>query len=251
MSLNTISEVTILIWPVLVLVAILSPILVPDRLTQGKLFAGWESTFLGAAFFWFIPVYFVLSVPFEGDIDKVPFWASVGHVLKDAQAHLSTPWVLVFATGYAVAGLAWAVLHFWLYARRLGQQYVLERDTWMREHNLKSLEGLTAEERLWFDSVLANVQMSMIYSGDFPLRPLQQKRFFAANLLMWPLTLFAYLLGDLVLDVARHLVFVARNWLYRYWEKGMIPYFADEAYCRAKLAALAEQVEAPDQEVPA
>ncbi|KVP39676.1 hypothetical protein [Burkholderia ubonensis] len=240
MALNTLSEVTILIWPVLILIAVLSAVFLPDRLAGSiqRQAAGWMSIIFAVAFFWFIPIYLVLSIPYTGDIEKVEFWASVWHVLKDAAAHLTAPWALAIVSAYVVAGIVWAVVYFWLYARRLGQQYVQERDSWMRDNDLKSLEGLTPAKRKEFSKVLNKVKEGMLYEGDFPLRPLQQKRFFAANLMLWPATLLCYLIGDMALDVARHIWFALRNWIRRYWEKGMAEYLADDALCRARLAEM-------------
>lgn len=134
---------------------------------------------------------------------------------------------------YAVVGLGWAVAHFWLYARRLGQVYVMERDTWLSSCKRTNLEGLSAAERAEFEQVLAKVRRSMLYSGDFPLAPLQQKRFFVANTMLWPLTLSYYVLGDLALDAARYVWFALRKWIHRRWEAGMTEYLADDALCRA------------------
>jgi len=240
MTLDTWTKVIILMWPALVLVVILAPLLMTDRRDRidgsDKLVGHLMGSILFAAVGWFIPVYMVLSVPYKGNIDKVDFMASVWHVFKGAAAHLSAPGSAAVAGGYVAAGLVWAVVHFWLYARRLGQQYVMERDAWLVENGLTSLEGLTREQRKSFDKVLAAVKSSMLYEGDFPLRPLQQKRFFAANVLLWPVTLLFYLLADVVLDVARHVSFVLRTWIQRRWESGMAGYLADDALCRAKLA---------------
>ncbi|KWU26444.1 hypothetical protein [Burkholderia cenocepacia] len=240
MSLDTWTKVIILMWPALVLVVILAPLLMTDRRDRldgsEQLTGHFMGVILCAAVFWFVPVGMALSVPYRGDFDKVEFWASVWHVLKGAAAHLSAPGSIAIAGGYVAAGLVWAVVHFWLYARRLGQQYVMERDAWMRENGVSTLEGLAREQRKSFDKVLAAVKSSMLYEGDFPLRPLQQKRFFAANVLLWPVTLLFYLFADLVLDVARYVSFVLRTWIQRRWESGMAEYLADDALCRAKLA---------------
>lgn len=140
---------------------------------------------------------------------------------------------------YGVAGLAWAIMHFWLYARRLGQVYVMERDTWLRARSRTNLEGLTADERKAFDHVLAKVKYAMLYDGEFPLQPLQQKRFFIANSMLWPVTLLYYLLADLAVDAARYVWFAMRNWIHRRWVAGMAEYLADDAVCRAFQAEMA------------
>ena len=238
MAIASYIEFTILLWPALLLLALLTTVLMPDRLGGQKdrvitLTGGlWVVSLL-----WCVPIYLILSVPFKGDFDKVQFFATVGHVLRGAAAHLASPWLLCILAGYGVAGLAWTIAYFWIYARRLGQQYVMERDGWMRTNNLSSLEGLTQAQRKSFKQVLEAVQAEMLYDGDFPLRPLQQKRFFAANLTLWPVTLLVYLVGDMALDVARQIWFAMRNWIHSRWEKGMAEYLADDALCRARMAA--------------
>jgi hypothetical protein len=137
---------------------------------------------------------------------------------------------------YAGAGLAWAVAHFWLYARRLGQVYVIERDAWLRANGRTNLDGISPEERASFENVLSMVKSKMLYEGDFPLQPLQQKRFFIANSVLWPLTLMWYLFADMAVDAARYVWFALRNWIHRLWQAGMAEYLADEATCRALIA---------------
>lgn len=137
---------------------------------------------------------------------------------------------------YAGAGLVWAVGHFWLYARRLGQVYVMERDAWLRAKGRANLEGLSVEDRASFETVLTKVKSKMLYKGDFPLQPLQQKRFFIANSLLWPLTLAWYLFADMTVDAARYVWFALRHWIHRRWQAGMAEYLADEATCRALIA---------------
>jgi hypothetical protein len=153
---------------------------------------------------------------------------------------LTAPGAILGLAVYAAAGFVWAIVYFWLYARRLGQHYVMERDEWMRGQQLTSLESVSAEQRADFTvKVLDKVKSHMPYDGDFPLRALQQKRFFAANVTLWPATLLFYVIGDMALDVARQVWFAFRGWIRRYWEAGMADYLADDALCRAQLAATA------------
>ncbi|RQR65519.1 hypothetical protein DIE18_03460 [Burkholderia sp. Bp9125] len=56
--------------------------------------------------------------------------------------------------------------------------------------------------------------------------------------MLWPLTLVTYLLGDLVVDVARSVWFALRDWIHRRWATGMTEYLEDDALCRAHLAQL-------------
>lgn len=139
---------------------------------------------------------------------------------------------------YLAAGLAWAVGHFGLYARRLGQTYVLERDCWMRARNLKSLEDLSPAARDEFQQVIDKVKGDMLYEGDFPLQPLQQKRMFVGNLLLWPATLLFYFVSDLAVDGARYVWFALRGYVQKRWESGMALYLADEALCHKRLGEL-------------
>jgi hypothetical protein len=235
MTLQHFTDIIILLWPAITVATVMAVLFMPTRAR-----AGWGgiagAVLFTAAVLWGVFIEFLLTVPYRGDFDHVEFWASVSHVWKPVIAHITAPWAVTAMVSYFVVGFAWAVAYFWLYARRLGRRYVLERDIWLRAHQRTSLEGLTAELRLKFDTVVATVKKEMIYAGDFPLRPLQQKRFFAANLLLWPMTVLAYLVGDMALDVARHTWFRLRNWVLQRWEKGMPEFFADEALCREKLA---------------
>jgi len=134
--------------------------------------------------------------------------------------------------GYAVIGLVWAVTYFWLYARRLGVRYVMERDNWLRANRLDKLDEITSAQRESFTTgVLGNVKREMLYDGDFPLKPLQQKRFFGVNLMLWPVTAFWYLAGDLAMDVAQRCWFVLRGWIHSKWAAAMSEYLADDALC--------------------
>jgi hypothetical protein len=235
MSFHQFTQTIILLWPVLAMVALMGLFFVPDRIQSARSGVA-VPIFVAAALFWWVVIWLTLSVPYKGDFDRVEFWATVLPVWRAAAHGFKTPWALAGLVGYVVAGFVWAVAYFWIYARRLGQRYVLERDIWLRDHGLTSLQALTAEQRVKFDTVVSRVRNEMVYPGDFPLRPLQQKRFFAANLTLWPVTLLVYLVGDMALDVARQIWFVLRNWIWRRWVSGMSEYFADDALCREKLA---------------
>ena len=166
--------------------------------------------------------------------------AAVGNVwvwLADLKAR-SSAFGLVLLSVYAVVGFAWSIAHFWLYARRLGQLYVMERDSWLRARNRTNLDGLSQDERKDFETVLAKVKAAMLYDGEFPLQPLQQKRFFIANAVLWPATLAWYLFADMALDAARYIWFSLRGWIRRQWEAGMTQYLEDDALCRALMAEM-------------
>ena len=214
----------------------LSGVLLPDRYGRGFGKAVWMVAAFGAtAFLALLPEFYAGFGPLPSGA------AAAGNLWVWLAECRDRPSALTLAAlgFYAGAGLAWAIAHFWLYARRLGQVYVLERDAWLRARNRTNLEGLTSDERKAFDEVLAKVKAQMLYEGDFPLQPLQQKRFFIANSMLWPLTLFCYLLGDVALDAARYVWFALRNWIHRLWEARMAEYLADDATCRAYLAELA------------
>lgn len=153
----------------------------------------------------------------------------------------SSAFAVVFLSVYGGAGLVWSIAHFWLYARRLGQLYVMERDAWLRARSRNSLEGLSQDERKEFETVLHKVTSEMLYDGEFPLQPLQQKRFFIANALLWPITLTWYLFANMALDTARYVWFALRCWIRRQWESGMTQYLEDDATCRALMAELTEK----------
>lgn len=159
------------------------------------------------------------------------FWVKVDAFCKQSGSLPS-----IVGGAYLLAGLIWAVSHFTLYARRLGQMYVLERDCWMQEHELASLEGLSSDLRTDFQKVLEKVKAKMLYTGDFPLRPFQQKRMFVGNVLLWPATLAFYLLSDFAMDAARYIWFAVRGYVQRRWEHGMAEYLADDALCKSFLS---------------
>lgn len=157
------------------------------------------------------------------------------HVLGDAFVPL--------ALGYPVIGTVWAIVYFWLYARRLGQSYVQERDSWLSRHAYQRIEDIPSERHEEFKTdVLGLVQSKMIYPGDFPLRTLQQKRFFVGNFMWWPVTIAVYLLSDLVTDIARSIWFAFREMIHRHWVAGMPQYLADDAYCQKLVAGQGAEV---------
>jgi hypothetical protein len=207
--------------------------LMPDR------YGRWVSKFvmIGAGFLAF--GFLAMAPEIHADMGPLPTGAAAnGNVWVWLAEFRDRPSALSLAAlgSYAAAGLVWAIAHFWLYARRLGQVYVMERDAWLRARNQTDLNALSADERLAFQQVLTKVKREMLYTGDFPLAPLQQKRFFIANSMLWPVTLLYYLLADLSLDAARYVWFALRNWIHRRWEAGMAEYLADDATCRAYIA---------------
>lgn len=236
MSLTFVTEIIIQLWPVLLVLAALFTLFLPDRVARRSniVMGRIQATLWVSAISWFLPIWMALSVRHKGDLSATPFWGPVSDVLVQSAARFTASGTVLFSAAYAAAGLVWAVGYFWLYARRLGQKYVMERDQWMRSNQLESLGGMSALQRNDFDTtVLGKVKGDMVYEGDFPLRPLQQKRFFAANLILWPATLLGYMIGDMALDFARHVWFVLRAWIRRRWEAGMAEYLADEALCRS------------------
>lgn len=243
MSLKSVIEILITVWPVLIVLAIVATLFIPDRVKHSanesanrkvEIFLTWTWV---AALGWFLPIMMAQSIPNKGDIGAAPFWSVVCDVFAHTAKGITAPATVACLIAYAAGGLVWALVYFWVYARRLGQQYVMERDDWMRGQQLSSLAGVTAEQREDFGiKVLGKVKSRMLYNGDFPLRPLQQKRFFAANLTLWPATLLVYLLGDLAMDVARQIWFALRTWVRRHWEAGMAEYLADDKLCRSYLS---------------
>lgn len=147
--------------------------------------------------------------------------------------------------GYPVIGTVWAIVYFWLYARRLGQCYVQERDGWLSRHAYQRIEDIPAERHDEFKTdVLGVVQSKMIYQVDFPLRTLQQKRFFVGNFMWWPVTIAVYLLSDLVTDMARTIWFALREVIHRHWVTGMPQYLEDDAYCQKLVASQGKEARA-------
>lgn len=241
MDFEFVQKAVVLACPGLFLLALAASVFVPDRLvskpdsaTETLISRLWAVAILWAV----IPAPLMLTVEHKGDIGAIKL-AAIEAIFAEAAAELSGPLSAAYAVAYAIVGLAWTVLHFWLYARRLGLKYVMERDHWLQGNNLKSLEGLTSEQRESFTTqVTDKVKESMLYQGDFPLRTLQQKRFFIANITFWPATLLFYLLADFAVDVARRVWFTFRNHIHRYWESAMAEYIADEALCAVFQAKL-------------
>lgn len=236
MTFEFITKAVVLACPVFFLLALVASVFVPDRLISKRdndaekfITALWSLAFLWAL----VPVTLVLSAAHKGDIGAITL-SSIETIFAEAAAGLTGVLSVTDLAIYTIAGFTWTVVHFWLYARRLGLKYVMERDLWLQTKNLKSLEGLTQEQRASFTSeVVQKVKESMLYDGDFPLRTLQQKRFFVANLTFWPATLLFYVIGDFAVDVARRVWFSLRKRIHRYWEAAMSEYIADGALCEA------------------
>lgn len=225
-------HVDIRIQFVLALIGVLffSVLILPDRYDKAmdgvRKFSAWGLAFL-AAFVTCVAPTRETIIQVLGPVSSGNFWG----LLNEYQKNPGLIPVIAFAVYFAL-GLAWAIGHFWLYARRLGHLYVLERDAWLRARGLKSLADLPKEAHAEFQAVLEKVKSKMHYEGDFPLQPLQQKRFFVANLMLWPVTLLYYLLGDVTVDVARYIWFAFRGYITKRWEAQMGLYLADDARCQ-------------------
>jgi hypothetical protein len=189
------------------------------------------------AIFWWVPAY--MTQHGAANLNVPGFWPAVLQMLRTERAWLHAGLMPVILGGYFAVGLVWAVVYFWVYARRMGHLYVAERDAWLARAGVASLDSLSAEQKLKFRTVLETVKRQMLYRGEFPLRPFQQKRFFTANLVLWPLTLACYLVGDLVVDIARSVWFALRNWIHAQWRAGMAEYLEDELTCCEYDASLA------------
>ena len=242
---NSIFNIMIPLWPVVILFALMVTLFLPDRhwrllgarTDSGELERMTPCLLLWAiAALWFLPAY--MATPGAPQFDAPTFWPAVHAQLSAQRVLLESIAAPALLAAYGTIGMVWAVVYFWLYARRLGQRYVMERDLWLREEGVDSLDGLTDAQRRRFQEVLDAVRAQMLYRGDFPLRPLQQKRFFVSNVVLWPLTLVTYLLGDLVVDVARSVWFALRGWIHGCWVVGMTEYLEDDALCRAYLEQL-------------
>jgi hypothetical protein len=252
---NPVFNFTIPWWPVVIFLAIAWSLFLPDRYRDGGIGRVDTDRFVTRgiglilwlfALLWFIPGY--MSTPGAADFDTSSaslvqgtqgYWPAVGYVFGAEYGWLRHGgWVPLLLAAYVVLGVVWAIVYFWIYARRLSYLYVLKRDAWMVEHGVTGLVDLTAEQTRKFNTVIAAVQGEMLYRGAFPLKAGQQKRFFVANVTLWPLTLVCWLVGDFVLDVARGIWFALRGWIHRQWVKGMAQYLADEAVCKAYIEEL-------------
>ncbi|MEX3983851.1 hypothetical protein AB4Y45_33235 [Paraburkholderia sp. EG287A] len=244
---NSAFNFVISLWPAVVLVVAATTILMPDRYrmrtdSDDDCWSIVVTLLWLVALFWWVPAY--MTQHGASDFNVPGFWPAVLQTLRSERAWVHAGLMPVFLGVYFVVGLTWAVVYFWLYARRLGHVYVVERDAWLARVGVRSLEGLSAEQKLKFRAVIGAVQKQMLYRGDFPLRPFQQKRFFTGNLVLWPLTLVCYLLGDLVVDVARSVWFALRNWIHVKWVAGMAEYHEDEVICREYDAAVTAEAAA-------
>lgn len=244
MTTNDVFNATIPYWPVALMFALFFTFLAPDGLRKYAPEVGEEDEIRGgfsilllivwvAVILWPSPAY--MSTPGAKTLDgQGAFWRQVWVTLGN-----DVSWVHAVAFGYAsllyiFAGVVWAIVYFWLYARRLGHIYVIERDAWMARQGVERLENLTEVQRGEFSSVIVAVQRSMVYYVDFPLRAFQQKRFFVSNCLLWPLTLAWYLLSDWVVDIARGIWFALRHWIHRKYQEGMVEFIGDDTLCREK-----------------
>lgn len=241
---NWVFELLIPLWPVVFFLAAATSLFMPDRYrpaqTDEDEVVHWSALCVllwVVAIFWWVPAY--MTQHGASDFNVSGFWLAVKQTLLSERTWLKAGRTPLYLGGYFVTGLVWAVVYFWVYARRLGHLYVAERDAWLARTGVKSLDGLSAEQKLKFRTVIETVKKQMHYRGDFPLRPFQQKRFFSANLVLWPLTLACYMFGDLVVDVARSVWFALRNWIHAQWVAGMAEYHEDEVLCREFDAALA------------
>lgn len=239
MTIELWTAVVVLACPVLIVLALVTTTCAPDRtLRENKSIEAWLKGPWFVVIFAMLMASVLLSVPHKGDVSAITS-QQLSKIFTNAAAFLGQSWAASITIAYAVIGLVWSILYFWLYARGLGLQYVLERDLWLQAEKRANLEGLSDEQRKAFtEKVLNKIKGRMLYDGDFPLRPMQQKRFFGANLTLWPVTLTCYLIGDFALDIARRIAFAFRKWIHRYWEQGMSDYLADEALCHAVQAQL-------------
>ncbi|MBK3780225.1 hypothetical protein G3A43_08140 [Paraburkholderia aspalathi] len=241
MMMNWVFDLLIPLWPLPIFAAVAFSFFLPDR-HRSELWG--DGGLIGLAMwllviFWWTPAY--MSQTGASHFDVPGFWPAVWETLGREKAWLHGGLMPLILGAYLVLGVVWAVVHFWIYARRLGQLYVLERDTWLAKEGVASLDDLTDEQKLGIGKVFEKVRKSMLYKGDFPLRPFQQKRFFTANVILWPVSLLCYLLGDLVVDVARSIWFALRKWVHARYVAGMGEYREDDVICRAYAAELATQ----------
>lgn len=245
---NWIFSLMIPMWGYVVIAVILGTFLLPERiryLNDGR--GSYMQVNPAMVFFWSIPfLWFVppyLLTPGTGDEHFDQFWTEVGRVWQQQGEFSNSPYLPVMIGAYLVVGAIWAIAHFWLYARRLGHLYVLERDNWLSAQGGGPLEQLSNAQKAEFTkTVIGAVKEKMLYVGDFPLRPFQQKRFFTGNVLMWPATLGWYLLADLVCDIARSIWFALRRWVHAKWSVGMTEYIDDDGICRGYAEELAQIV---------
>lgn len=136
----------------------------------------------------------------------------------------------VLASGYLGVGIIWSIAFFAIYARRLGRQYRDLSCAWLKKNGLSTLpndmdENLKALYKL---ETIAPVRDSMIYAGNFPLETFDQKRFFVANVLIWPISVLSFLFGDAVLKLAGRVDAVLMRRLEKRWRTHMPEVAADQ-----------------------
>lgn len=140
--------------------------------------------------------------------------------------------VLLCWLGYLVVGLVWSVAYFGIYARRLGQQYILARDAWLQANGVADLGALSPEQiDAYKKAIQTEMHSHLLYEGDFPLNPFQQKRFFLGSASVWPISMLIYFVGDLLRDVAQAVWFAIRDTVHAYWASHMALALADQALC--------------------
>jgi hypothetical protein len=260
---NPVFNLTIPWWPAVILLALAWSLFLPDRYSDRGLRRWDNGPFEGERFItrgiacalwlvallWFVPAYMTTPGAAGFDTGAVSlvegtqgYWPAVAYVVGREYGWVRhTGWTMLVLAAYAAVGLVWAIAFFWIYARRLSHIYVQQRDAWMVEHGVTNLFKMTTEQTREFNAVIAAVQGKMLYRGAFPLKASQQKRFFVANLTLWPLTLVCWLIGDFALDVARGIWFALRGWIHCKWAAGMAQYLQDEAVCQAYLEELKAQ----------
>jgi len=208
-------------------------VLMPDRYGRAKDYAAIAGVYLLLGEFLWI----AWGAWAQDGADRAAFVQAAHVSAQAADAVLASVFVPVSVAAYLAVGVLWAMLHFWLYARRLERVYVLERELWLREHHAATVDTLSVTQwEAGFEAVIRKVKAAMLYRGDFPLLPLQQKRFLLTNVLGWPLTLAVYLVGDLMRDVAQSIWFALRDWVHRRWAAGMAQYRIDDTLCHEYLA---------------
>lgn len=136
----------------------------------------------------------------------------------------------VLALAYIGIGVIWSIAFFAIYARRLGRQYRDLSNDWLKKHDFDALpdnmsEDLKDEYRL---ATIAPVRDNMIYTGNFPLETFDQKRFFVANVMIWPISVLSFLFGDTFLRLAGRVDAVLLTRLERRWRTHMPEVAADQ-----------------------
>lgn len=192
-------------------------------------------------------VFFILGLSLLPTLPYIYLCASKGYILNYYTEYLALLPSLVFtqeariwqiilaenalALLYLAVGVVWAVGFFAIYARRLGRQYMSLSAQWLKSKGLSEIpNGMTSELREdYLLHTIAPVRDQMLYTGNFPLEALDQKRFFVANVLIWPVSILSYLIGDAVLVVSEKVDKWLMRRLDRKWKKYMPEVAADYA----------------------